>query len=190
MLEAGGVPMGDYVPVPWLLSSAGWGAWIECDGPGIQLDLQADVSLSVRAASGPLRLHLLRGPRPGMLLRRYCELTGFPDVLPEWGYGHWKSRDVYAHERDVLEDYEGYRAPSAAARRDRPRLALGDAIQHVGVQPLAVPGPGGSDRQDALDRRPHRRLDDAVDQPRLDRRPAPARCGVGAQPPPAGLQLR
>ena len=109
MLEAGGVPMGDYVPVPWLLSSAGWGAWIECDGPGIQLDLQADVSLSVRAASGPLRLHLLRGSRPGMLLRRYCELTGFPDVLPEWGYGHWKSRDVYAHERDVLEDYDGYR---------------------------------------------------------------------------------
>ena len=55
MLEAGGVPMGDYVPVPWLLSSTGWGAWVECDGPGVQFDLQADVSLSVRAASGPLR---------------------------------------------------------------------------------------------------------------------------------------
>ncbi len=109
MLEAGGVPMGDYVPVPWLLSSAGWGAWIECDGPGIQLDLQADVSVSVRAAAGPLRLHLLHGPGPGALLRRYCTLTGFPGVLPEWGYGHWKSRDVYSHERDVLEDFDGYR---------------------------------------------------------------------------------
>jgi len=109
MLEAGGVPMGDYVPVPWLLSSTGWGAWVDCDGPGVQFDLQADVSLSVRAASGPLRLHLLHGPRPGLLLRRYCELTGFPGLLPEWAYGHWKSRDVYEHERDVLEDFDGYR---------------------------------------------------------------------------------
>ena len=30
-------------------------------------------------------------------------------MLPEWGYGHWKSRDVYEHERDVLEDFDGYR---------------------------------------------------------------------------------
>jgi alpha-glucosidase (family GH31 glycosyl hydrolase) len=108
MIEAGGVPMGDYVPVPWLISSRGWGAWVECDGPGVQFDLQADVSISVRAASGPLRLHLFDGPRPGALLRRYCRMTGFPQLLPEWAYGHWKSRDVYEHERDVLEDFDGY----------------------------------------------------------------------------------
>jgi len=109
MLEVGGVPMGDYVPTPWLLSSRGWAAWIECDGHGIELDLAADVSLSVRAASGPLRIHLLLDPTPASALRRYCRLTGFPDLLPEWAYGHWKSRDVYEHERDVLEDFDGYR---------------------------------------------------------------------------------
>jgi len=32
-----------------------------------------------------------------------------PALLPEWGYGHWKSRDVYTHQRDVEEDFEGYR---------------------------------------------------------------------------------
>ena len=31
-------------------------------------------------------------------------------VLPEWAYGHWKSRDVYEHQRDVLDDLEGYEA--------------------------------------------------------------------------------
>lgn len=108
MLEIGGVPMGDYVPVPWLLSSHGWAAWVECDGHGVELDLAADVSLSVRSASGPLRLHLMLDPTPAARLRRYCRLTGLPEVLPEWGYGHWKSRDVYSHESDVLEDFEGY----------------------------------------------------------------------------------
>ncbi len=109
MLDVGGVPMGDYVPVPWLLSSASWAAWVECDGPGVELDLASEVALSVRAASGPLRLHLILDPTPASRLRRYCRLTGFPDLLPEWGYGHWKSRDVYSHESDVLEDFDGYR---------------------------------------------------------------------------------
>ena len=108
MLELGGVPMGDYVPVPWLLSNAGWAAWIECHGPGVELDLAADVSLSIRSVSGPLRLHLLLDRTPAARLRRYCRLTGMPQVLPEWGYGHWKSRDVYSHADEVIEDYEGY----------------------------------------------------------------------------------
>ena len=36
-------------------------------------------------------------------------MTGLPGLLPEWGYGHWKSRDVYEHQRDVEEDFDGYR---------------------------------------------------------------------------------
>ena len=35
--------------------------------------------------------------------------TGFPDVLPEWGYGFWKSRDVHEHQDDVLDDFHGFR---------------------------------------------------------------------------------
>jgi len=35
LLEEGGIPQGDYAPVPWLLSSAGWAAWIETSGPEI-----------------------------------------------------------------------------------------------------------------------------------------------------------
>jgi alpha-glucosidase (family GH31 glycosyl hydrolase) len=30
-------------------------------------------------------------------------------LLPEWGYGHWKSRDVYEHQSDVEDDFDGYR---------------------------------------------------------------------------------
>jgi alpha-glucosidase (family GH31 glycosyl hydrolase) len=110
MLAEGGIPQGDYAPVPWLVSSAGWALWAETWGPGLDLDLAGpDHSLSQRAAAGPLRLHFLCDPTPAGRLRRYLRLTGTPGVLPEWAYGHWKSRDVYEHQRNVEEDWHGYR---------------------------------------------------------------------------------
>ena len=79
-------------------------------GPGLDLDLAGpELSLSQRAAAGPLRLHFFCDPTPAARLRRYLRLTGTAPVLPEWAYGHWKSRDVYAHQRDVEEDWRGYR---------------------------------------------------------------------------------
>ncbi|MGH2953769.1 MAG: TIM-barrel domain-containing protein [Solirubrobacterales bacterium] len=108
MLAEGGIPQGDYAPVPWLLSSARWAAWVQTAGPGLELDLRDPLAISQRGSAGPLRLHLLCDPTPAGRLRRYLRLSGFPKLLPEWAYGHWKSRDVYEHERDVLEDLDGY----------------------------------------------------------------------------------
>ena len=110
MLDVGGVPQGDYVPAPWLLSSAGRAVWSETSGQGLDLDLTQDEhSISQLAAAGPLRIHLLCDGTPIARLRRYLRLTGMPPVLPEWAYGHWKSRDVYEHQRDVEADWQGYR---------------------------------------------------------------------------------
>ncbi len=109
LLAAGGVPQGDYAPAGWLSSSAGWGAWLQTAGAGALFDLRGRTEVSVRSASGPLHIHLLCRARPAARLRDYCALTGFPALLPEWAYGHWKSRDVYAHQDDVLEDFHGYR---------------------------------------------------------------------------------
>ena len=110
-LEDGGIPQGDYAPVPWLLSSAGWAAWIETSGPGLEVDLTEErASVSVRMAAGPLRLHLFVGPTPAARLRAFVRETGMPALLPEWAYGHWKSRDVYEHADDVEDDWRGYRA--------------------------------------------------------------------------------
>jgi alpha-glucosidase (family GH31 glycosyl hydrolase) len=108
LLEIGGIPQGDYAPVPWLLSSHGWSLWLETDGAGVELGLADPIAASVRAAAGPLRLHFILDPTPAARLRHYLRLTGSPAVLPEWGYGFWKSRDVYEHERDVLEDFYGH----------------------------------------------------------------------------------
>ncbi len=95
-------------------------------------------------------LQLLCAATPAARLRAFCRLTGFPALLPEWGYGFWKSRDVHEHQDDVLDDFDGFRAPRHPARRDRDRLAVGDPIQHLGVQPPPVPRRPRDDRDDAL----------------------------------------
>jgi alpha-glucosidase (family GH31 glycosyl hydrolase) len=110
MLDEGGVPQGDCAPVPWMLSSRGYAIWCRTDANGTSFDLAGErISVSTRAHAGPLRLDVFCAPTPASRLRALCRLTGFPAVLPEWGYGFWKSRDVHEHQDDVLDDYEGFR---------------------------------------------------------------------------------
>jgi alpha-glucosidase (family GH31 glycosyl hydrolase) len=110
MLAAGGIPQGDCAPTPWLLSSRGYGVLVDTHANGTRFDLSGErVSVSTRAAAGPLRVDLLCASTPAARLRQYCRLTGFPALLPEWGYGFWKSRDVHEHQDDVIEDWEGFR---------------------------------------------------------------------------------
>jgi alpha-glucosidase (family GH31 glycosyl hydrolase) len=110
MLSEGGIPQGDCAPVPWLLSSRGYGAWVQTDANGTRLDLAGErISVSTRASAGPLRIQLLCAPTPAARLRAFCRRTGFPALEPEWAYGFWKSRDVYEHQDDVFEDFDGFR---------------------------------------------------------------------------------
>jgi alpha-glucosidase (family GH31 glycosyl hydrolase) len=124
MLDLGGIPQGDYAPVPFLLSSRGWAAWLETDGHGARFALGDEIEISARAAAGPLRLHLLCAATPAARLRAFLRACGgLPALLPEWGYGHWKSRDVYEHQRDVEADLAGYlqhRLPLDAIVLDSP----------------------------------------------------------------------
>ena len=110
LLAAGGIPQGDYAPVPWFVSSRGYAVWVRSESNGTRFDFAGDrVSASTRFSAGPLRIDFLCDPTPAARLRAFCRLTGFPAVLPEWGYGFWKSRDVYEHQDDVVDDYEGFR---------------------------------------------------------------------------------
>ena len=109
MLDLGGIPQGDYAPAPWLQSSRGYALWCETHGNGTRFDLGRRLRVSTRAAAGPLRLHVFADPLPAARLRRYLRLTGLPALLPEWGYGFWKSRDVYPHRDDAEQDVHGCR---------------------------------------------------------------------------------
>jgi len=110
LLAEGGIPQGDYAPMPWLQSSRGYAIWAECDGNGTRFELGEDrVSVSVRSAAGPLRLHVFCATTPAARLRDFCRLTGLAPLLPEWAYGFWKSRDVYDHQDEVVDDFDGFR---------------------------------------------------------------------------------
>jgi alpha-glucosidase (family GH31 glycosyl hydrolase) len=109
MLDQGGIPQGDCAPVPWMLSSRGYGAWVRTFANGTRFDLDGEwIQISTRAAAGPLRLTLFTHPTPAARLRALCYATGFPALLPAWGYGFWKSRDVHEHQDDVLDDLHGF----------------------------------------------------------------------------------
>jgi hypothetical protein len=91
MLEEGGVPQGDCAPVPWMLSSRGYGIWCPTDANGTRFDLSGErISVSTRAQAGPRVLEVMCAPTPAAALRTLCTTTGFPAQLPEWGYGFWK----------------------------------------------------------------------------------------------------
>ena len=108
LLAQGGVPQGDYAPAPWLQSSRGYAVWAHGYGNGMRFELGSDKTVvSSRANAGPLRLSLLCDPSPAARLRRYLHASGMPPVLPEWGYGFWKSRDVYGHQDEVEDDVYG-----------------------------------------------------------------------------------
>ena len=108
MLAIGGIPQGDYAPAPWLQSSRGYALHVRGHGNGMRFDLDSEhTAVSARSAAGPLRIELLTHATPAARLRRHLHATGLPPVLPEWGYGFWKSRDVYGHQTEVEDDFRG-----------------------------------------------------------------------------------
>ena len=110
MLAAGGIPQGDCAPVPWMLSSRGYGVLALTAANGTRFDMSSDrTSVSTRAQAGPLRIEFLCAKTPAARLRALCRRTGFPMLLPEWGYGYWKSRDVHEDREAVLDDFDGFR---------------------------------------------------------------------------------
>ena len=83
MLAAGGIPQGDCAPVPWLLSSRGYGAWVQTDANGTRFELagERDVGLDPgerRAAAARAAVRTDAGGAPARVLpadrlsRRCC----------------------------------------------------------------------------------------------------------------------
>ena len=110
MLELGGIPQGDYAPVPWLNCSARLGGVGRDRRPRRALrPRRRGRALDARARPARCACTSSRTPPPFARLRAFLRLTGLPPVLPEWAYGHWKSRDFYDHQRDAEADFDGYR---------------------------------------------------------------------------------
>lgn len=102
--------VGAYKPVPFFMSSRGFGVWIDSWAEG-SLDLSGtDRFLShLRFAGDRLRVVFLAGPELPDILEAYTGLTGRSPVPPPWAFALWKSRDVHHSADSVHADVERLR---------------------------------------------------------------------------------
>jgi len=96
-----------YKPVPFYMSSRGYGLWIDNPTPG-QIDFNATdrQNVLIHYPEPRLRVVLFPGPRYTSILREFTALTGRPPLPPAWSFAPWKSRDVHRSREEVLEDAE------------------------------------------------------------------------------------
>ncbi len=99
-----------YKNVPFLWSTRGYGLFANTTFR-VTFDL-ATVSLLAHGFTheGPeLDVFLIYGPEPAVILRRYCDLTGYAPVPPRWSFGLWMSRCGYQNRAEVEQVADGLR---------------------------------------------------------------------------------
>jgi hypothetical protein len=78
-----------YFPIPWLLSTAGYGVLLGNDERS-EFDLTGQAEWSASADSAELRLRVFAGPTPAEVLERYTAGVGRqPPAAAPWYFGPW-----------------------------------------------------------------------------------------------------
>ncbi|KAI5780812.1 glycosyl hydrolases family 31-domain-containing protein [Geopyxis carbonaria] len=81
-----------YKNVPFYLSSAGYGVFIDHPEP-VELEIGSERTcrLQTSVKGQKIKWYLIYGPDPKEILRKYTDLTGKPAKVPSWSYGLWLS---------------------------------------------------------------------------------------------------
>jgi alpha-glucosidase/alpha-D-xyloside xylohydrolase len=99
---------GSRVPIPWLLSAAGWGLFVGQPSGSFDLSGANGVFEPVEASS-TRNVYLIVGETPAEVLRGYAELTGFPHLPPVWALGYQQSHRTLASRDEVLNEARTFR---------------------------------------------------------------------------------
>ena len=110
-----------YKPIPFFLSSAGYGMFVHTSAP-VTFDFghAFDQSNVVYTGDEYLDLFVFLGS-PKEVLSEYTALTGRSPVPPLWSFGLWMSRITYKSEdevRDVAKKLREHRIPSDVIHLD------------------------------------------------------------------------
>jgi alpha-D-xyloside xylohydrolase len=116
--------VGSYKPVPFFMSSRGFGVWVDTYMPG-SFDLSATerFTSTLRFTDRHLRVVFFAGPAFADILDAFTALTGRTRVPPPWAFGLWKSRDVHHNQDSVYADIERlrqYKIPASVLVIDSP----------------------------------------------------------------------
>ncbi len=101
-----------YIPIPFYLSSAGYGFHLDTDTRAlIRLAAPDDPAIvAIRNAAPRLRFTVIPGATPAAILGRYTALAGRPALPPTWVFGPWKSRNWQTEDQTtVYEDADTQR---------------------------------------------------------------------------------
>jgi len=110
-----------YKPIPFFLSSNGYGMFMHTSAP-VTLDIgqSFDQSNLIYLGDDKLDLFIFLG-EPKDILSEYTALTGRSPVPPLWSFGFWMSRITYKSEeevRDVAAKLRQYRIPTDVIHLD------------------------------------------------------------------------
>lgn len=97
-----------YMPIPFLLSSAGYGIYVE-SSRWMQFDLAATRPdcwiLEADVGSDEVfSLHSFTGNDPLDIIAQFTHLTGLPALPPEWAFGLWMSSNEWNSQARVEQE--------------------------------------------------------------------------------------
>ncbi|MBL8157144.1 MAG: glycoside hydrolase family 31 [Anaerolineae bacterium] len=99
-----------YLPIPFLLSSAGYGVYVE-SSRWMQFDLAASApdQWTLEADLGPdetLSLRCFSGSDPLAIIAQFTNLTGPAALPPEWAFGLWMSSNEWNSQERVEREVQ------------------------------------------------------------------------------------
>jgi alpha-D-xyloside xylohydrolase len=111
MDNAGVKGSGTYKPIPFFMSTTGYGLWLDTTGDAT-FDMNATDrdEIVVDAATAKLRIVLFSGPEFPLILERFTELEGRAVLPPYWAFAPWKGRDYHQNDAQLKEDVDKTRA--------------------------------------------------------------------------------
>jgi alpha-glucosidase (family GH31 glycosyl hydrolase) len=116
-----------YFPIPWLLSTRGYGVLVDNDELSYHRLASAD-HWSVEAESAELTLRVFAGPTPADVLNRFSAAVGRqPDNSAPWFFGPWVQADTDAR----IEEFRAADVPTSVAATYTHYLPCGD---HQGAE--------------------------------------------------------
>lgn len=101
-----------YMPIPFLLSSAGYGVYVESTR-WMQFDLTAPDRWTLEAevgGDGALRLVWFTGDDPLDIIGSFTQMTGPAALPPDWAFGLWMSGNEWNSQAKIVREVEATEA--------------------------------------------------------------------------------
>lgn len=93
--------MNTHTPIPVLYSSKGYGFFWNNPAYG-RVELANNGTYWIAEETDQLDYFVFYGDSPAEILKVYCNLTGFPSLMPDWATGFWQSKLRYRNREELM----------------------------------------------------------------------------------------